>query len=1093
MSSSGLNLLPRFRPLLAGFAILLLCCTATSSNAGSSPETLAESRDERDLFESRIRPVLVERCYECHNSAGRAEGGLALDYRTGILDGGDSGPAVLANQPDESPLLKAIRHEDGLRMPKDGPKLSPTIASDFSRWISSGAFDPRDKPPKAEELDAVTSWQAVRERRKAWWSFQPIQATSPPAVSNSAWANHPVDQFIFARLAKEKLQPAPLANRDTLLRRLSFILTGLPPTVAERKAYAADNSPDAYERQVDRLLASPQFGQHWARYWMDLFRYAESHGSEGDPAIPNAWRYRDYLIRALNADVPYDRLVREHIAGDLLPEPRFNDSLEINESAIGTGHYRFVEQGYAPTDPLEELVRSTDNQIDVLTKTFLGLTVSCARCHNHKFDPISQEDFYSLYGVMASNRPAQITVDTPRRQEQLREELQGVKADIKRAVTQSWLASIDTLAVKLESLPAPSPESERENKDAAANWSPAQRQVNDSLKTQLLNPLYAWVRISQSADAALAFQALFDEWQDSKARLAERRASNYQIHWDLTGEDASQWYQHGAGMTGSLTAAGVFQISVQGDRIIEGIYPAGVYSHQLSTKLSGQISSPNFEVQANALWIRAAGSKARARYVMQHYPRVAGPIYGSAGLNSNQLTWHRWDMNYWAGDRAYVEIATAADLPVEATDAQRSWFGIAEIIAVNDGEPVPQDEPAEFVSPLFNAAGKLPPRSQSQLVDWYKRSLQSCIAAWRDNTLTDSQANYLSFFVRTGLLPNELPNLPKAKHLVEQYRQLESQLHVSTRAPGILEAETADHPILTRGDHKQPGKLAPRGFIDVLDPKPYLPTGSGRLELAESILASDNPLSNRVFVNRIWQQIFGRGIVATPDNFGRLGQPPTHPQLLDYLATRLRDDEFSIKQLIRLLVTSRTFQLDSTPSAGIIETDPNNQWLSHMRVRRLDAEPIRDAILQVSGKLDADMYGPPSDASQSRRSLYLPVRRNALQPFLATFDSPAPFTTKGRRDITNVPAQSLAMMNDPFVVSAAQAWADRVFGDSSLTDDSARVNQMFKESLGRDASPAELSATLAYVEQVESFEADSSPWQDVAHALFGFKEFIYLH
>ncbi|MFP6901437.1 MAG: DUF1549 domain-containing protein, partial [Opitutales bacterium] len=349
-----------------------------------------------DFFEGKIRPVLVEHCYECHNSSGKAKGKLALDYKGGVLKGGSEGPAIIPGKPGESLLLQAVRHEfEDLRMPKDGPRLDKKVLADFAKWIAMGAPDPRDKPPSAEQLAKTTSWEAIRERRKQWWSFQPIRKPKIPTTTEAEWSQRPVDKFVLARMEQAKLAPNEEADALTLLRRLTFALVGLPPTLEQQEAFAKAAEQDlqaATEKLVDDLLALPQFGERWARHWMDWVRYADSHGSEGDPNIPNAYRYRNYLIRALNADVPYDQLVREHLAGDLLPKPRVDEELGLNESAIGTAHLRFVLHGFAPTDALDEHVRFTDDQIDVITKTFLGLTVSCARCHNHKFDAISQKD-----------------------------------------------------------------------------------------------------------------------------------------------------------------------------------------------------------------------------------------------------------------------------------------------------------------------------------------------------------------------------------------------------------------------------------------------------------------------------------------------------------------------------------------------------------------------------------------------------------------------------------------------------------------------------------------------------------------------------
>lgn len=429
--------------------IVSLLSTLTLATPG--PLAMAEpTAAQIEFFETRIRPVLVEQCYECHNSTKNAEGGLALDQRSATLRGGDGGPIIVPGKPAESRLLAILRHEvDGLKMPQGGAKLGPAVVADFEKWIANGAPDPRNKPPTAEELSNATSWEAVFEKRKKWWSLQPVRRVEPPAVKHREWSEHPVDRFLLAKLEEHGLQPATRADKRTLLRRATFALTGLPPTPDEIQSFLADESPKAFEAVVDRLLNSPRFGERWARHWMDLIRYCESHGSQGDPELPNAYRYRDYLIRALNADVPYDQLVREHLAGDLLTEPRWNKTEQFNESAIGPAHLRMVELGFVPVDALDDQVKVVDNQIDVYSKAFLGLTASCARCHDHKFDAISQQDFYALYGIFASSRPGQVLIDSPELLHTHRDELRQLKQRIRDELAKAWLESAATLADRL--------------------------------------------------------------------------------------------------------------------------------------------------------------------------------------------------------------------------------------------------------------------------------------------------------------------------------------------------------------------------------------------------------------------------------------------------------------------------------------------------------------------------------------------------------------------------------------------------------------------------------------------------------------------
>ena len=408
--------------------------------------------EQVEFFEKNIRSVLAEHCYECHNSSDKAKGGLALDWQGGLAKGGDSGPVLVAGKPGSSRLLRVIRHEEkDLKMPKDGPRLSPVVIGNFEKWIAMGAPDPRTKQPTREDIAKATSWETIREQRKQWWSFQPVRLLAPPKVKGD-WAQTDIDKFIQAVWEAEGLSPSSDAEPQALLRRLSFIITGLPPAPGETESFvqeARTNSRAAVESAIERLLASPHFGERWARHWMDWVRYAESLGSEGDPAIPHANQYRNYLIRALNEDVPYDQLLREHIAGDLLARPRLNEKLGLNESAIGPAHYRFVLQGFAPTDALDELVRTTENQIDVVSKAFLGLTVSCARCHNHKFDPISQEDYHAFYSIMTSCRPAMVNVDTPARQETNKAKLAELKPRIRVALAEQWLAETGTISEQI--------------------------------------------------------------------------------------------------------------------------------------------------------------------------------------------------------------------------------------------------------------------------------------------------------------------------------------------------------------------------------------------------------------------------------------------------------------------------------------------------------------------------------------------------------------------------------------------------------------------------------------------------------------------
>lgn len=1010
------------------------------------------SDTEIEFFENRIRPVLVEHCYECHNSSDAAESGLALDYRDGVLDGGDGGPVVDLSNAAESRLLATIRHEiDGLEMPENGPKLDDQVISDFEKWIALGLPDPRTEPPNEKQLAAETSWEATLERRKEWWSFRPIKNVSPPSLTAALDTGHPVDSFIRAKLDAQGLAPAPAAEVSTLVRRLYITLIGLPPGPLELIEWtqAIERAEESHreqviERLVDELLDSPHFGERWARHWMDWIRYAESHGSEGDPRIDNAWHYRDYLIRALNQDVPFDQLVREHMAGDLLVSPRINLDQGINESIIGTAHWRMVFHGFAPTDALDERVRFTDDQINVVTKAFLGLTVSCARCHDHKFDAISQADYYSMFGILASGRPARQIIDLPERTEAFRSELDGLKPEVRNAIATDWLAALGSL--------------EQEIKDSDRTWEGADK------PTSVLFPLTRLRQVAeQGGDLSAAWDEQLEQHRLRQASIESVRGSN-QIQWNLAqSDDYRQWYLGGNGLTDEPAAPGSFSIAPEGDLALIGVYPAGAYSHLTSLKHAGRISSPDFDLSEDSeLWVRVIGGPGSAvRYVVQDYPRN-GTVYPVTGLNNN-WRWQRYDLTYWTGDQIHVEVTAGKDAPLLVNNQDRSWIGVREAILIRKGAAAPI-ETHEHLTPIYRSADGAPPESIDAFASRMTATLQESILAWREGTANDSQAELLDACIRQGILPNQLADLPQAAPVVQRYRELESQVLVPTRIPGLEETQPVDQPLFIRGDHRRPGEPVPRRFLEAIADLPYSQETSGRLEFAHDILDSENPLTRRVLVNRIWHHLFGRGIVSTPDNFGRLGSLPTHPDLLDWLALRFENDGWSLKSLAKLIVMSKTWQQSSLPSEKATRTDPGNLFLSHAHVRRLEAEAIRDSMLATANRLDRELFGPPTSANSNRRTVYTNVIRNSLDPFLRVFDFPEPFSAVGRRDATNVPAQSLTLLNDERVIGNAQALAQRILEDPDTQTDEERLQRLFLTALGREAKSDEISKAAQYLQ-----------------------------
>lgn len=1007
----------------------------TSFGLASDPASL-------EFFEAKIRPVLIEHCYECHNSTGTSEGKLRLDLRQGLVDGGESGPAIVATDPSKSLLLKAIAHENpDLKMPPTGVKLSDQTVDDFRRWIAAGATDPREKAPTAEQMAESKSWEKTLESRKKWWSFQSIAAPSLPAQTTKENTPefdrrvHHIDQFIGAKLDKSNLPVAPRATNDQLIRRVYFNLIGLPPSRAEYAKWtgrfaetkSSESQSKIFGQLVDELLADVRFGERWARHWMDWIRYAESHGSEGDPAIANAWMYRDYLIRSLNADIPLNQMIREHIAGDLIPA-RVDPKLHLNESLIATAHWRMVFHGFSPTDALDERVRFIDDQINSFSKAFLGVTVSCARCHDHKFDPISQADYYAMFGVLSSCRPGRSSAESNEYLHQHRDALVALKGQLRTALVEAWKSKLPELETRL-----------------------AQAAEKTLAKPE-----------DQTSSSEKAFwKPLHQLRQPQAIRAGEREASPVPyFQWDLSqATDAAKWFRVGMGLEGE-NKQGDLILSTQGDSAIQSIHFGGPTTRSFSDKDPARLSSPDFLCpKESVLWVQAEGdSGASIRYVVQNYPRN-GTIYPTQNLRPG-LQWYKFDIAYWDGDLLHIEVTTPRDAPLLTGDQPRSWFRVMQAVVLPRGQS-PNDAPSAIAKLLPSDKtnkgteqqnGK---QSEAALIKGYATVISQAIENWSAGNVSGSQAEVLDQCVQLGILSSQLAENSTIEKIVREYREVENRLPVSTRVPCLEETQGVDAALYIRGDHRRPDKNVPRRFLEAIDPTPFSGKASGRLELADRVLANDNPLTRRVFANRIWHHLFGAGIVTTPDNFGRLGALPTHPELLDWLALRLPELNWSLKAIIREIVMTEAWRRSSTPSPEAMERDTDNQLLSHANLRRYEAEAVRDALLVVAGNLDSTNYGPPQAFSGVRRSIYLPVIRNSLHPFLRTFDFPEPFSSVGRRDQTNVPAQSLTLMNDAFVTRQAIEWSQSVFRKSK-GDKAELLSEMFESAFTRPATPSEI-------------------------------------
>jgi cytochrome c553 len=829
------------KAVVAGFTVLIPLL-------GTPPASAAAAAALVEFFEKKVRPVLVSNCYTCHSARTNAKGGLRVDDRTGLLHGGSSGPAVVPGKPEQSLLIQAVRQTGEISKMPPKKQLAAQEIADLTQWIKDGAAW-----PKAANSVAISKSSAKYDQlRKEHWAWQPLQDPRAPSVNDAAWTWSDIDRFILAKLEAKGLTPVHDADRLTLLRRVTFDLTGLPPTPQEIDAFLRDSSADAFAKVVDRLLAAPAYGERWGRHWLDVARYGESTGSGRNVPYPHAWRYRDYVVDAFNGDKPYDRFIRQQIAGDLLPA---ESPAERDQQLIATGFLALGVKDVNQRFKVRFIMDNIDEQIDTVSRAVLGLTASCARCHDHKFDPISTVDYYALAGIFHST---------------------DLCAGVRNKMGGGGLDYYDT--------------------------------------SMLL----------QVGEAGTPDPTLTEKVAQAKKALAEAQAE--------------------------------------------------------------------FEALRG---------------------KPEGKVVGE------------------------------------------------------DGQP------------KQTSARQKMTRCQNELI-----------------VLTDP-----------------------ATH--------------GQAALGVRDAKTVgDTEIRIRGEAEKHGPLVPRGFLSVVhvpDAPKVNPKQSGRLELAQWLTSAKNPLSPRVMANRVWHHLFGRGLVGSVDNFGVTGDAPSHPELLDHLASQFVRDGWSVKQLVRTVVLSRSYQLSGEASPAHLAADPDNRLVWRHSPRRLDAEEIRDAMLAVAGHLDASRpEGSPAkdlkvmemrnngveakrlenDAQASRhRSIYLPLLRALTPRALEVFDFAEQGFVTGSRNTTTVAPQALFMLNDPFVRQQSLALAHRLLRQTDL-DEAGRLHAAYRLSVNRTPTTEEVERAQRYLVEYEAALRDarkSTPvpkeepadprtaaWASFCQALLASAEFRYV-
>jgi mono/diheme cytochrome c family protein len=907
-----------------------------------------------EFFEKRVRPVLSNHCSKCHNpNAMVAE--LDLTTAEGFHKGGESGKLIDVERPENSRLLKVVGYEEKLKMPPTG-KLREDELEALATWVRMGAPWP-GAVAAATTPPAPRSGRSFTEDEKKYWAFQPMARTGPPSVTNTGWVRNPIDQFILAGMETKGLAPSRPADRLTLLRRATYDLIGLPPTEAEIRDFMTDQSPNAFAKVVDRLLASPRYGEKWGRHWLDVARYADSTGNDEDHRYPHAWRYRDYVIESFNSDLPYDQFVREQLAGDLLPD---GNGREVNRRGIvATGFLALGPKAIAQQDKERMLYDVYDEQVEVTGKAFLGLTISCARCHNHKFDPVLTRDYYGMVGIFASTRS-----------------FRDPKAFVSQALTKPLVTGAEYISYQ----------------KSLESWKAEDKRLK------------------------LALETIVDRQKETRIATLKERLADYLLA-------ARQVYHSGAKIEDIATSRKLDLPVLR--KWVEYLKPG---------------EDPRQHLLA---WHQAEDSAAEARAYQTAF---------SKRLGEWQPRLAEWRLKY---QQALAANTALPDRPTFIDGEDRffaeTYLGKKGPFSVNDAE-----------ESLFTTS------------EWVEVSR-----------------------LRKGIDEHKsrMPAEPEMACAVEDGTPVRQHVFI-------------------RGDINNPGEDAPRTVPTILLPATSpvnFGEGSGRRELATWLTNPEHPLTARVMANRIWLGHFGEGLVRTPDNFGKMGERPTHPELLDWLARRFVSSGWSIKAMHRLIMLSNTYQMATTITESAWNADPENRLFSRFPRRRLTVEEMRDGLLAIDGTIDLTMGGTLQSGTGTdgendnkrlslnpekinRRSIYVPLRRANLPTLLNLFDFGDATAMSGKRQLTNIATQALFWMNSEFVTSRSNNLALELVKTKSLTNE-ARIKSAYLRILNRPPKPEEIALSLRYLADFNARQPKSeatAPWQSLIRVLMSSNEFIYV-
>lgn len=1124
------------------------------------PTVAADRSAELQRFEGKIRPLLMARCGKCH-SGQKPKAGLDLVRVEGLMRGGRSGPVVVPGNPTGSLMVQAIRRRGKGRMP---PKksLDDVQILELVTWIKNGAIVPGAGDKGTRENGAT-----ITDDDRDWWSFRPLDPGQVPTVPGDRWSRSSIDRYILARLTREKLSPSQAASRRTWIRRATFDLWGLPPASGAVRAFEADHAPGAYDRVVDRLLASPRYGERWARHWLDIVRYADTNGGGFDYVYPTAWRYRDYVVRAFNRDTPYDRFLLEQLAGDLL-ESSQDDQREVDR-LLATGMLTLAPKGLGTQDKERMAMDVVDDQVDVLGRSLMGLTLACARCHDHKFDPVLTSDYYALAGIFRSTVSLQDldknpsywperTLEAPSiRQARSRhaEETKSVAAAMSKIITAGNRRLIVDARKRLAEylLAAAAIYHTRGDRPAVAHWT--FDAVSGTAVPATVGPNGRLANVSGKKPDPVPARL-----GDGRVGRALRFAAGQVVDIDPSaleslsfGKDGdfsvSTWIRAPKGYSprtaDSIVAATFKTKAIWFIALRPGNYK-GVYLRHYDGKSAVDItpSTDQLPLLTDGKWHHLAVTSDRdADGIMYIDGQVVGrksiqavssasdygvPVSMKLGASTNRFAGDLDDVAIW--DRV-LDAAEIARLFQQGgrTDGPLDVAAIERKRPRQDGTPSVEDllkrhrlvpSLAQRLSREVLAAAGRDTALLHPLTGEFPRDIEQV----RSRVDLDSPELAKRLSAKTGPLvpgtdaqsfypPDERKQLAALQARSRQLAAVDFPEPVSAMI-AFDDKKPADLRVHVAGETRQLGEVVSRGFpvvlLDADRPATRIARGtSGRLELARWLTRPEHPLTARVMVNRVWQWHFGEGLVRTPDNFGQLGEEPSHPRLLDHLAASFLRDGWSLKRLHRRIMLSSVYRQASRFRKTPMAVDADNRLLWRMSRRRLEAEPFRDAMLAASGGLDSQMFGTfqvwkpkvfSVDDTNSetarfqtrRRSLYMPVVRTTLQEMMELFDVGDPNSITSRRSNTIVAHQALFLLNNAFVQERAQGLSDRVLAGSG--DEGRQIEQAWWLVLSRPPTLAERSRASEFLAASRKTAEGSSreAWASLARALFSLNEFLYI-